>query len=1009
MTSQHQTAGNDSVAIQVAGDNVTISIGTASLTLARRHRLKSAPTSERELLLTELRGTDLVGRHGDLAALHAWLNESRSLPSVRCMTGRAGAGKTRLAIELCEQAEASGWTAGFATQAELQRFYDAKSLDDWRWGKPTLIVVDYAAASTRILRVWLEALARRRPVPGEAPLRLLLLERHADRDLGWWADLIRPGGLSGRGPDELAAPAEPIPLPSLGSVADRRALLLQVVGLAAGFTGKMVPVLPPHGQDAAFDRTLGDGALETEPLFLVMAGMVGVTTGVPQALALSRTDLAQRIADSEQYRLARLSAARGIDAGGDTTVLTHIVACITLQGGCDRAATIELIRQERKAMDWRLAKPADWIAARLAEALHRPEGGVDAVRPDIVGEAFVLRQLATDDRPVDDQAVIVGRAWGRDAQATVGSVIRTVQDHAGDRADHPALGWLDKLVRMANNVGALMQIAGSMPEHTLALRERAAAVEEAITRALSAPQADHPGLTANRAAALDNWSVRLSELGRREDALAAVEEAVLLYRTLAAQHPDTFRLDLAMSLSNLANRLSALGRREDALVAAADAVALYRTLEAKYSDAFRRNLAVSLNTLANRLSELGQQEAALAAAEEAVLLYRTLATLRLDALRPDLATSLNNLANRLTELGRREDALAAAEEAVSLCRTLAAQRPDAFRPHLAMSLNTLANRLSELGRREKALAAAEEAVMLYRIPATQRPDAFRSNLAMSLNTLANMLSALGRREDALTAEEEAVSLNRTLAAQCPGAFQPNLATSLNNLANRLSALGRREDALTAEEEAVSLYRTLAAQHPDTFRSDLAMSLNNLANKLSAWGRREDALAAAQEAVSLYRILVALRPDVFLSDLAGSLSNLAIILGEFGRQKDALAPAEESVCVYRTLTARWPDAFLSDLAGSLINLANTLRGLDRREDALVAAEETVSLYRILAAQHPNAFRPNLAMSLNSLANVLGELARWKDALAAAQEAVLLRRAQAMERPDAFRPNGTCQRL
>src|SRR3954453_19305897 len=112
MTGERQTVGDGSVAIQVAGDNVTISVGTASLTLARRHRLKAVPTSERELLLTELRGTDLVGRDTDLADLGAWLDEPRPLPSVRCLTGRAGAGKTRLGIEVCEGAEAAGWTAG---------------------------------------------------------------------------------------------------------------------------------------------------------------------------------------------------------------------------------------------------------------------------------------------------------------------------------------------------------------------------------------------------------------------------------------------------------------------------------------------------------------------------------------------------------------------------------------------------------------------------------------------------------------------------------------------------------------------------------------------------------------------------------------------------------------------------------------------------------------------------------------------------------------------------------
>jgi hypothetical protein len=64
----------------------------------------------------------------------------------------AGAGRPRLGIELCERAEAAGRNAGFATQAELRRFHDARSPHAWHWGKPTLIVVDnYAASATRIL------------------------------------------------------------------------------------------------------------------------------------------------------------------------------------------------------------------------------------------------------------------------------------------------------------------------------------------------------------------------------------------------------------------------------------------------------------------------------------------------------------------------------------------------------------------------------------------------------------------------------------------------------------------------------------------------------------------------------------------------------------------------------------------------------------------------------------------------------------------------------------------
>ena len=49
--------------------------------------------------------------------------------------------------------------------------------------------------------------------------------------------------------------------------------------------------------------------------------------------------------------------------------------------------------------------------------------------------------------------------------------------------------------------------------------------------------------------ALHNLSVRLRDLGRREEALVAIQEAVGIYRELAAARPDAFRPDLASSLN----------------------------------------------------------------------------------------------------------------------------------------------------------------------------------------------------------------------------------------------------------------------------------------------------------------------------------------------------------------------------------------------------------------------------------------------------------------------------
>ena len=80
-----------------------------------------------------------------------------------------------------------------------------------------------------------------------------------------------------------------------------------------------------------------------------------------------------------------------------------------------------------------------------------------------------------------------------------------------------------------------------------------------------------PDAASRLAGSLNNLSVRLADLGRREDALAAIEEAAGIYRELAAARPDAFRPDLAMSLNNLSVRLADLGRREEALAAIEEA------------------------------------------------------------------------------------------------------------------------------------------------------------------------------------------------------------------------------------------------------------------------------------------------------------------------------------------------------------------------------------------------------------------------------------------------------
>src|SRR3954453_19258442 len=108
---QRQSVGERGIGIQVSGDSSTIIVyaGLAELSLLRKHSRKSEPKTELQLLRVDLRATTLVGRAAELLALDAWLESDRPV-SVRCITGRAGVGKTRLAIELCDSAEKAGWT-----------------------------------------------------------------------------------------------------------------------------------------------------------------------------------------------------------------------------------------------------------------------------------------------------------------------------------------------------------------------------------------------------------------------------------------------------------------------------------------------------------------------------------------------------------------------------------------------------------------------------------------------------------------------------------------------------------------------------------------------------------------------------------------------------------------------------------------------------------------------------------------------------------------------------------
>jgi tetratricopeptide (TPR) repeat protein len=746
------------------------------------------------------------GREAELQDLASWCDGEAHL-ALRLYTAPGGFGKTRLLRQVVRLRREAGWDAGFLAEGALGQ-NGAAALFEERQG-PLLLVLDYAESR----RGEIEPVVASARGSSRERVRIVLLAR-AEGD--WWSELRRAGDGVG---DFLQGSAVEGPiglLPLTDSLEAREASYRKAVRAFADALDK-----PGEEPETARAPRLDDD--DFERVLLVHAAALAAVEGeeVPSGglldWLLSREE---RGIDRVRERQAGL----GLEF---RPALRHAAALVTLAQGADsRAETVEIVRRAPGLADQPRAR-----LDRIAEALHvlyRGRRWCDGVEPDLVGEHLVGRQLR-------DAPELVDAAFGEGVpelrlEAGLTVLNRLAQRRPADRillADAVGSG-LDRLalpaVRAAvaggDPVGLVLaealarsrdlevarQLVGHLPYPTTALREAAAAVEDMLWSALVRREGEelNDDEREDLAGRANDRSVRLSDLGRSEEALEAIEQAVEIYRDLARSRPDAIRPDLAGSLNNLSGRLADLGRREEALEAI----------------------------------------------EQAVEIYRDLARSRPDAIRPHLAMGLHNLSTSLGNLGRREEALEAIEQAVEIFRDLARSRPDVFRPNFAESLNNLSNRLAELGRRKEALETIEQAIEIFRDLARSRPDAFRPGLALSLNSRSNRLAGLGRREEALEAIEQAVAIYRELARSRPGVFRPGLALSINNLSNRLGELGQREEALEAIEQAVEIFRDLARSRPDVFRPDLARSLMVLHDRLKEAGRLRPALEAAEEAIGL---------------------------------------------------------------------------------------------------------------------------------------------------------------
>lgn len=212
-----------------------------------------------------------------------------------------------------------------------------------------------------------------------------------------------------------------------------------------------------------------------------------------------------------------------------------------------------------------------------------------------------------------------------------------------------------------------------------------------------------------------DYTRRLTEAGRRDDALAALDEAIAIGRRHVHAKPLRYAPNLAAALLMKAHLLAELGHIEQALSSADGAVDIYRTLVPGDQVRFEPILFAALTSLGFWRHQRGEFDAALPAFEEAATLGRRLPPARI----PDRAMALNNYGAVLQEVGRSSDALPQLTEAVEIRRRLAAENRSRFEPDLIASLRNLEQTLSGLGRYVEAVGVVDELATLSQSSSTE--------------------------------------------------------------------------------------------------------------------------------------------------------------------------------------------------------------------------------------------------------------------------------------------------
>lgn len=651
-----------------------------------------------------------------------WATNQTHPICVRLLTGEGGAGKTRLALEMCEHLTEQGWAVGFLRSGVTPQVATfVKMLSEST--QPVLLVLDYAESrSDELLRILAALLSQK----VHSAVRVFLLARSSGE---WWDQLPSRNARCEALLDGFATTG-PYTLPPLYTkLCERNNAFTQALRAFAHVLNVGAPRIRPDLSTEQYHS----------PLYLQMAALLtllGEHTGnadlLPQSL----------VRHEQRYWHKVTVESSNADA-------TRLMSLVTLVGSAPTTKAIEPLWVAAGGRTSSLKS----LFANLSP-LYPGHQGLGALQPDLLGEALVSRQVlgsygeALLDAALGEKANSAQRSH---ALTVIARLLRYRSDlssplqialtkhfprcarelfHVCIQTSSPLQLVIERSYKQLTPHVAL-QVAGILvgyfkhevlPLIGLEIEIRKILHDQAQLRYQKSNHSidDAYGL----GLALDNLSIAYSRLGDVAKALIYAKEALVHYERLTRRKPGRFEPDLANSLSNYAIQLADAGDSKQALTHAEQSLGIYMRLARAKPKDFEHALAGALNNYANRLAESGENILALECMEQALGKSQRLAKTHPERFDPDLATSLNNYAIRLAEVGKTNEALASGEKSLNIRRRLAEINPEHFQPDLASSLNNYSIILAKCRDPGKALECAKDALDIYSQLAKGKPERF---------------------------------------------------------------------------------------------------------------------------------------------------------------------------------------------------------------------------------------------------------------------------------------------